>query len=186
MRTFTTASAEGDDESLMTMEKTSNQRRPHAVVKPPSRAPMPLGFGEKRSGFGEKTGVGESWWAWGYGEKRAGFGERWWGYGEKRGGLKKGSGGMEKRWHLDILCTHTHTCAGAPPYAWGQVLCAALRVGTAAEERLAARDLGAGRVGGGVAGRVCGVWLTCHGWGGGITGRVGSYSQKGCFNGMED
>ena len=69
---------------------------------------------------------------------------------------------------MEILChPHTHMLRLEPArrllgYAWGTRLLAALRVGTGAEERLAAGNLDAGRVGrwvcrpGGRAGRVGG------------------------------
>ena len=80
--------------------------------------------------------------------------------------MEKVGGVMEERWRLEILCTSTHTCAGSS-------LRATLRVGTGAEERLAAGFLGAGRVGrwgggpGGRAGWVGGGWQAGVGWVGG-------------------
>ena len=55
-------------------------------------------------------------------EKIVGLEKVGWGEGEKGGIWRTLVGGMKKRCSLDILCTHTHTCAGSSLhalYAWG-------------------------------------------------------------------
>ena len=128
-------------------------------------------IGEKRGEVGEKKGVLE----------RSGD------FPEKMGGLEKVGGGKEKRrWSLETICTHTHMRrlqrSRLRVVRQARSLRAALRVGTGAEERLAAGVLGSGWKGGGM-GRV-GAWGDGPGgvWrpGGGVGGR----GRMGCGSGQ--
>ena len=95
-----------------------------------------------------------------------GVGKSWWGYGEKK--LACG----------ETLHPHTHMCRMQSPnlrvLQQAMTLCTALRVGTRAEERLAASNFGrwqGGRVGW-LAGGIREVgWRA--GWGGGLGGDGG-------------